>query len=228
MVSKHLVGKSSKLALMIVLGLLALCCLLIFGYGFAVRQQATAMIADLKMLNTAGDSTQAFQVLSRKYGPRLRPADLCSAEDCAYHLGITNSALSVMHLAPYTELNATFNTWYGKFSFVLIDYRVVRSRSETPIVHVQFEACGEPCVRSFAINPHGRSSPDSDNGIVDFNRLAGKNEREAALSLNVGCLTKFLGCKDITELLPAIWGRSPDGRIYSRLRSTADAMGDFD
>jgi hypothetical protein len=91
-------------------------------------------------------------------------------------------------------------------------------------VHVQ-EDFGEGEAH-FDLNPHGRDVPQTWNGMVQIGQFAKEEQRRAAWAFTTDCFVAARGCRDISELLPAVWKRTSPGRVSSRMRSNSDSFAD--
>ena len=118
---------------------------------------------------------------------------------------------------------------HGSLSSVYIEYTSAIFKTNSPIANVWEDFCASGTVPRcdwFALNPHGRDQTPVWNGNVVFGQEAGEQQKQAALALNLDCLTAFGGCKDISELLPTIWKSTRAGAVSSRWRSMADSIED--
>jgi hypothetical protein len=184
--------------------------------GLRVRTEAKSALSDLSGLQQSDDSTAAFEVLKRKYGNRLRPAQGCLPQDCQYLMTISNRSVSVLHLAPYAELRLWYNVYKTSLTFAMVEYRVALPRGNSPVVHVQVGMCAHGCGVRFDVSPHGVSQ-QMWNGIAEVGTRATRQERDAAFALNLDCLTSMGRCTDISDLLPTVWSRKGPAAVQSRL-----------
>jgi hypothetical protein len=184
--------------------------------GFRVRTEAKSALSDLSGLQQSDDPTAAFEVLKRKYGNRLQPAQGCLPQDCQYLMTISNRSVSVLHLAPYAELRLWYNVYKTSLTLAMVEYRVALPRGNSPVVHVQVGMCAHGCGVRFDVNPHGRSE-QMWNGLVDLDTRDTQEERDAAFALNLDCLMMKGRCTDITNLLPRVWSRTGPTAVQSRL-----------
>jgi len=201
-------------------------CIALASYIFAIRRSASAAVAAVREMAVSSDPDTALRDFKQKFANGVRESAWCTPSDCGYELSITNRWLSASRLFPYTEMLVRISHVRGLY-IANIDYRVAPRGADGPVVHVQWDDCATECVENFSINPHGRSSSNTHNGIVELNRNVTPKQREAAFALKVNCLTKFGGCQGIAEMLPQIWKQNGDGTIASRLRSDSDASGDW-
>ena len=192
------------------------------------RRQGKALLEDIHRLDAAADATSVFLSLRQKYGNQLKLLG-CVPDECVYILSFANDFLARLHLVPRTEIRLQFTVGQKSLSSVYIEYTSAIFHANSPIVNVQEGFCAigtMPPSDSFYLNPHGRDQSPVWNGMVDFGQAAKQNQKQAALALNLDCLTTLGGCKDISELLPTIWKRTGDGAVSSRWRSMADSIAD--
>lgn len=182
---------------------------------FKTRRDAAATLDDLKLLGTSKDPTVGFELLKRRYGRKLRPLG-CSQQFCQYKISFSNRSISALQIVPYTELNVWFTVYEQSLQIAMLEYRTALSGPESPVVHVQAGMCGRGCGVRFDVNPHG-STQQIWNGLVEFDTRTTPEQRDAALALNLDCLSRIGGCKDIVELLPRVWTYAGPGTITSRL-----------
>jgi hypothetical protein len=208
----------SKSRMFAVLCALLVVAVAIFVLGSVMRTQRDAMmlIAELKDLSVSSRPNDTFDSFQRKYGrSKFKYSDPCVMHFCTYEVDISNKAIAKLHLAPYTEMKAWFRVERGQLVLALVEYRSALKRPYTPVVHVQQGICVHGCGVRFDVNPHGTNT-QMWNGLVEFNPRATQPEREAALAFNLGCFYRTTGCKDITELLPAVWQRVGSDAVTSR------------
>jgi hypothetical protein len=206
-------------------GTLILSCAVLIGEGVYIRQTAENFIQDLRNLDSAADPTSYFRALQRKYGNRFK-GEKCAADECFDRIVLDNRYLSVFHLVPKSEIRVGFILEHGTLESFFMEYTSEIFKENSPIVNFQEVFHVYESSDYFFINPHGRDSMETTNGIVDFARISTPKQKEAALALNLTCMTAFHGCKDISELLPTIWKSAHPGVVSSRLRSMADSIAD--
>ncbi len=190
--------------------------LFVVGSAFKVRTEANSLLRDLDALQQSGDPTASFELLKRKYGRRLQPTEGCLPQYCQYLITISNRSISALHLVPYAEMKVWYTVYRGSLVLAMAEYRDALKRSNSPVVHVQVGMCAHGCGVRFDVNPHGISR-QMWNGLVEFDTRATHQQRDAALALNLRCLTSIEGCSDISELLPTVWNRTGLATIQSRL-----------
>ena len=215
--------------LMSVGALVAVLSAAIVGDVFYVRHTARVFLQDLRILDTASDHTAQFRILQRKYHDRTI-GEKCIGDICFDEILIDNRFLSDLHLFPRTEIRAQFHLYHGSLGEFYLTYTSGIFKENSPIVSIQ-ESFGEsdPAFsrwEDFFLNPHGRDQTQTWNGSVDFGTSSAPKQKQAALELNLTCLTTFGGCKDISELLPSMWKRTNAGVVSSRMRSSADSIAD--
>jgi hypothetical protein len=192
------------------------------------RRQAKTLLEDLHRLDAAADATLVFNSLRQKYGNQLKLLG-CASDECFYNLSFTNGFVGRLHFIPGAEIRIQFTVRHSSLSGALIEYTSSIFNANSPIVNIDEAFCAIgtqlPC-DGFWLNPHGLDQSSAWNGLVGFGQRAPEKQKHAALALNLDCLTAFGGCKDISELLPAIWKRTRSGVVSSRWRSMADSIED--
>jgi hypothetical protein len=181
------------------------------AYGYRLRQQAEAVLADVRELTLASDRSTTFVALKQKYGSALQ-FEGCVQGFCSYQLAVSNHLLSAFHLARYTELNVTFTLRNDVLGAALIEYRSAQTNATSPVAHLQADfSCTEPCDYVY-VHPWNKPTSERWNGVLQLGRAANPALMSKAFSLNTTCLTKIGGCSDLAELLPTVWQRlGPNG-----------------
>jgi hypothetical protein len=207
---------------------IALSCAVFLGDAVYIRHNATVFLQDLKNLDSAEDPTSYFLVLQQKYRKRFME-ERCASNTCVDKIVFDNRFLSVFHLAPKCEIRTYFTLEHGSLEMFYMEFTSEISKENSPIVNFQevFHVYDPVFSKAFFyVNPHGRDATEIENGMVDFARISTPKQKEAALGLNLTCMTKLRGCKDISELLPTMWKRTRPDAVSSRLRSNADSIAD--
>ena len=96
----------------------------------------------------------------------------------------------------------------------ILDYTTRPDFRDSIVVHSQVDFNDS---NSFYLHPWGDSSPLDTNGLVVVSTGSAEEKKQAALALNVNCLTKPGGCSTVADLLPTIWERTSNHEIKSRL-----------
>jgi hypothetical protein len=197
--------------------------LVVFLAAVKVRGDAGQLLAALRRM-VSSDPNVEFETLRKRYGTKLTKGEDCTALDCQYHLEMNNRAVSWTRLFPYTEWDAYFTIYQGRFEYFLVSFRQQFRHQNSPVIHVQFVRSND-LLGAFSLNPHGRSH-ELWNGMIDFNLAATPKQREAAMDVNLDCIVKIGGCHNIAEMSPGIWKVTSPNVIYSRMPSGSDAIGD--
>jgi len=206
----------------------ALCFAVLAASVVTTRHRAKALLEDIHQLDAAPNATVVFDSLRQKYGNQLRLLG-CASDECGYDISLTNGLLSRLHLVPRAEILAQFSVRRGSLRSVVINYASSTIGVNSPLVYIGEGFCANetegPC-DGFYVTPHGFDQSLAWKGDVAFGQRVLEKQRQAALALNLDCLTAFAGCRDISELLPTIWKRTRPGRVSSRWRSMADSIED--
>ena len=112
-------------------------------------------------------------------------------------------------------MNIWFTVYEGSLQVAMLEYRTALKERDSPVVHVQEGMCSHGCGVRFDVNPHGTTG-QMWNGIVEFDARANSEQRDAALTLNLGCFARLGGCKTIVDLLPSMLAHTGSERISSR------------
>jgi hypothetical protein len=194
--------------------------------AFRVRSQARGLIEDMKRLDTAQDVGKAFENFRQKHHKQLVD-EHCRQDVCWSEFLISNWLLSHLRLSPRAELRAELVTYLSKPSDLDIDYTSFSLSHDTPVIHVQEIFCADRkdiSCNDLALNPHGRNVTPSWNGSISFGQLAPNSQKEAAWDINLNCLIALRGCRDISEMSPAIWKTTGRGQVSTCMRSSADSI----
>ena len=185
----------------------------IWIYGVSIERDAAQVIGDVEIFTAAGANNEAFKTLQLKYGTRMRKVDGCIESHCSYELAVNNRLYSILHLSPFTELNARFDRSTDDH-LVMITYSI----ENRVFLHVQTYSClgrcPSPYFKSFYINPwQSVITTERFNGIVQLESNASPMLMKTAFGFNLNCFTKFGGCNDIAEMLPTAWQPVSSGVI---------------
>jgi len=183
---------------------------------YRLRRQATTLLNEFRELGTSTDPTASFARLKQKYTSQIRRLELCAPKECQYEMTFSNKALSRLRVVPYTEMNLIFIELDGALRSVMLDYRAALTSRESPTVHIEQGSFAKGCGTRFDVSPHG-TSRQMWSGLVVYDQRATPQQRDAALALNVNCLVRLGGCKDIADLLPTMWSHNSPSTISSRL-----------
>jgi hypothetical protein len=195
------------------------------GCRVYVQQQAKTLLDDVRALDTSSDPTALSRTLAQKYLRHFVGRE-SSANYRADRFLFTNRVLSTFHLAPRTEISLTFEYEGNALRDVHVEYTSGIFKENSPIVAISENFCPNQPVGEcsyFGLHPHGRNVSETWNGDVGFTQRVKPEVRRAGWQLNAECLTSFRGCKDVSELLPALWKSSLGGTVSSRMRSDSDS-----
>lgn len=184
--------------------------------AYKTRRDATARLNEFRELGASKNPTAIFASLRHKYGSKLHPIEGCTEQLCQYEMSLSNRSISTLRIAPYTEMNVWFTVYEGSLQWAMLEYRTALRGPNSPVVHVQEGMCAHGCGVRFDVNPHG-TTQQMWNGLVSFDTRATPQQRDAALAINLQCLARIGGCKDIIDLLPTVWTHNGPGTISSRL-----------
>jgi len=184
--------------------------------AYKTRSGARTLLNEFRMLGTSKDPTASFEALRSNYGTKLRTIEGCSSQLCQYEMILSNKDISALRIVPYVELDVWYTVYKGSLLNAMLEYRTALPGSNSPVLHVQQGMCARGCGVRFDVNPHG-TSQQMWNGLVEFDTRATPQQRDAALALNLDCLTRIGGCKDIVDLLPGVWIHSGPWTVSTRL-----------
>jgi hypothetical protein len=209
--------KSQTSLVLVIIGLLiALLFVTILAGELYTQHEAKAAIQEFKRLDIGQPAARSLSFL--QHHRRHLVNNLCDSESCQYEFLFTNTVASKLHLAPRADIAFYLTLVRGTLDMAAIQYTSRVFKANSPIVWVQEDFCAERSDITcdyLALNPHGRDVSPSWNGIVEFGQLAPDAKKRAAWALNLECLAAHRGCKDISELLPAIWKRARAGTVTS-------------
>jgi hypothetical protein len=183
---------------------------------YRIRKHATVLLNEFRELGTSTNPTASFERMKQKYTSQIHRLGACTPKACQYEMTFSNMALSRLRVIPYTEMNLIFNEYDGVLRSEMLDYRAAFTDRESPTVHIEQGSFAKGCGTRFDVSPHGTSGK-TGSGLVSYDQRATGLQRDAALALNVNCLVRLGGCKDIADLLPTMWGHDSPSTISSRL-----------
>lgn len=193
------------------------------------RHQAGTVIDEFRSLDTAAEPTAASLSFVRRYSARMAEK-ICQSDSCQYRFDFTNRAMSTVHLAPRADIRVYVTLDRGSLSFAFVEYTSAVFKENSPIIWVQEDFCANVGTSSrcnyFYLDPHGRNVSPTWHGTIQFAQLATPEQKRAALALNLGCVTAFRGCRNISQFLPTIWKLTGPDAVSSRMRSMADSIAD--
>ena len=195
--------------------LFILSCAFVVLSAYKTRMEAQAILNEFRELGASKNPTASFELLRRRYESTIHAVEGCTAQSCQYEMKLSNSAISMLHVVPYAEMNVWFTMYKGSLVWAMLEYRTALKGPNSPVIHVQQGMCAHGCGVRFDVNPHG-TTHHVWNGLVEFNTRATPQQRDAALGINLECLARIGGCKDIIDLLPTMWMYSGAGIISSR------------
>ena len=111
----------------------------------------------------------------------------------------------------------------GRLVETQLEYRSALKGSNSPVVHVQQGLCAHGCGVRFDLTPHG-TTKQIWNGLVELSVGATQAEKDSAFALNLNCFHRISGCKDISEMLPAVWQRTGQEAITSQLAGLSQRL----
>lgn len=185
------------------------------------RYETGAAIQEFKQLDTGQPAAHSVSFL--QHHRRHLVNKFCDSESCQYEFLFTNSVTSKLRLAPRADVSVYLTLVRGTLDFAAIQYTSRVFKTNSPIVWVQEDFCSsrsDITCNYFALNPHGRDVAPSWNGIVEFGQLAPDGQKQAAWALNLNCLVAPHGCKNISELLPAVWKPAGAGTVTSQIANS--------
>jgi len=198
-------------------------CAFLCASAYATYHTAIERLAEFKEFGVSKNPTARFEALQRKYGSKLRALEGCTQHFCQYEIDLSNHRVAALRIVPYTEMNIWFTFYEGSLHLAMLEYRTALSGPNSPVVHVQQGMCSPGCGVRFDVNPHG-TTQQMWNGIVEFDTRANPEERDAALALNLTCFFRLGGCKDLVDLLPAMWAHTRSEKISSRLVGSSQKL----
>lgn len=184
--------------------------------AYRTRRHAMVLLNEFRELGTSTNPTASFNRLKQKYTIQIHQLEPCTAEACEYEMTFSNKALSRLRVFPYTEINLIFREYAGELRSEMLDYRAALTGAESPTVHIEQGSIAKGCGMRFDVSPHGTSG-QLWSGLVSYDQRATAQQRNAALALNVNCLVRLGGCKDIADLLPTMWSHTSPSAVSSRL-----------
>lgn len=191
-----------------------------------IFDQARTVVGEIGDLDKASDPTAASLSFMQEHQKHLA-SKTCDLDFCQYQFVFTNRLLSTIHLATPSEIEVLVSFYRERLESVAVDYTSDAFKEDSPVVHVQEDLCKDRADSGcdhFAISPHGREATPTWNGDVQFGQFATEAQRRAAWALNLNCMEALHGCRDISELNPAIWKRTSPDKVSCRMRSTADSI----
>lgn len=184
-------------------------------YAHRLNKRAERVLHNVYELSQQRPNPSLADVQQR-FGNELKQ-DACSDSECAYSVLLSNRVLAKARLSPYAEIKAYFSVKNGLVTGTMVDYTAMVGRRHSVVSHVQIDFC-TGC-QMFAIDPWGNSSPLDTNGLVEIGEEASDQNIRMVLSFETRCMTKFVGCESVADLLPTVWQRTPNKAIACRIQN---------
>ena len=185
-----------------------------FVYLFRLERNASDVVAAVYKLSLS-PNPPTIQDLRQRFGSTLRQPDPCTPDGCGYDLFLSNHALAVLHLAPYTALRSSFWVRNGIVDQNTLEFWTLGRGGGMVLSYVVVKYCSG--CESFTIHPSANSSPLGTTGSVEIGYASTVTNKGSALALNTGCLLRLRGCKSIAEISPRIWQQNPDRTISCKI-----------
>lgn len=177
-------------------------------YSQILKERADTLIRFTHELSNHQDAPPTLAILEKRFGAQLKPLDGCTPSHwCGYRVSLSNKVLAALRIAPYTQLESEFWASDGVVETNMLNYTTIVRRRYSIVVHAQTDFTNAD---SFYLHPWGDSSPLDTNGLVVISSGVPAEQRNTALALNLGCLTSFVGCDTVADLLPTVWQRTTD------------------
>jgi len=196
------------------------------GCRLYLQMRANGLLEDVRALDTSPDPTAFSSRLTRKYENHFVSRTTLGSYHADRFL-FTNRVLSTFHLAPHSVISLMFEYEGNALRDVHVEFTSGVFKENSPIVAISQNFCpNQPPGECdyFALNPHGRDVGETWNGMAAFTRRVKPEIRRAGWELNTACFTAFRGCKNISELLPALWKSTSLSTVSSRMRSDSDSI----
>ena len=215
------------------LSILGIVAVVVFVYLTVSRafllHEAKTLINELRSLDQAQDPTAAALSFTQRHHSHL--TRMIRDRGVYYEFLFTNRLLSIPHFATRSEIVVSFSFFQDRLSQVGVDFASYVFRENSPVVHVHEDSASNGCpyfdqCRYLYLNPHGRDVAQTWNGDVGLGQFANEERKRAAWAFNTDCFVAVRGCRDISELMPAVWKRTSPGRVSSRTRSNSDSFAD--
>jgi hypothetical protein len=183
------------------------CLVIVLGLGAfawavaAPRRQALDCLTQLKGVRVS--RTTEADLLSRPFFQKS--ARLCTNNVCSYSLFATNTWLSLVHLAPATEIGVIVQVKDGLVFHVWVFGNIFFKDSISSVTLDQVPAgssCGpRPCVTRDYRTKDRYSSHSISAVKVTFDENSDVSD-QLSTGVNVSCLSRLRGCSSADELLP--------------------------
>jgi len=167
----------------------------------AIEAPARAVERDLAAVNSlsAGETTEA-ELLSRK---EFQTVDrMCNGATCFYHVGVQNTLLSKLHLAPRTYLWAWVQVSDGLVTSVSVNAGRIGldGVTVTQVKTLPKDCSSTPCLKRWVLP---NKSVTSYSILFDHQSDLRNHMPQA---VNARCWARLHGCSTYAELVPVTQG----------------------
>lgn len=165
---------------------------------------------DLEVLRVGQSSFEEAERVAARYGGRpFDPFPPCTPERCEIVFSIENTLLGRLRLSRRTLFAAAIFVGEGKvrqITFGLVAGLYDPNQyCEVYIVDSQEETRGSSGHPPFSVSRQTTSDGRPQKLTVRITDHASPQERASAYSIDLGCLSQLIGCKDAHELAPSLW-----------------------
>ena len=177
----------------------------------AITAPARAVERDLAAVNTlsAGQTTEA-ELLTRKEFQTLDR--ICTQETCLYHMGVENTLLSKLHLAPAMDMGTIVRVRDG----LVTNVSVFVVREGLPAISVaQVQALPKECSAIPCVRPLVLPNKTLLSISILFNNQSDIRNRMPQV-INARCWSRLHGCATYAEFVPLTQGMNLEQQISAR------------
>lgn len=181
------------------------CAVIVAVPAVRTRRRAEAFLSNLRNVELGPQGYEKVRLLwDRFHADAAEGAGTCTPSECILTVNFQNTWLRRLRLATWTEFGATLSVHNGNLYDIRASMKLYSRKrvigAET-ILSDQSEGAGPP----FRIITKRWSDNAPWQAIVQLTSHAAPAEREKAFAFNLGCLDKLGGCRDSSDLLPAVW-----------------------
>lgn len=188
------------------------------AYSYALHRSAMRVLASAGRIASMADAERELEGLRGTFATWQSERVASSNEARIRQIQIENRLLTSLHLVPHTVLSLAINSRGEDLKQVVV---VMYSGDGNSLsgAWVQEDFAAPPRAMYVSARRDGTGRPFKV--VVEFSNRASSGEKEKALAVNVGCLTRLLGCRSAADILPTVWSPNPPTDVSTTIPNTS-------
>lgn len=177
----------------------------IWAYSLELEHRANRLVRACYEFSERG-KPPSLEEIRDVFGSNLQQLGPCSNDGCGYEVNVSNGLLHAFHLVPYTNLRTQFWEEKGIMQSNSVEFYTMPHGMAHVLVKY-CRACDPPTMYPY----ENVSTPFA--GYFEMDLSAPEIARRKAFGMNTECLTRWVGCDSIAQLLPTVWQKSGQNTV---------------